>query len=135
MCLFFAEWMHISLGSCFYNEYLYQCMIESSVNGKVSWKSRLAHSLSGMLRLWGACPSCTLNRITKLGPVHMIWHMLPTNTKYSMTIPKWFWRYKGFAFYCTNQKGCNLKFLFGSLGYQTKYLSTYECRNKNLHYQ
>ena len=70
MCLFFAEWMHISQGSRFFNVYLYHCMIESSVDGKVSLKTGHAHSLSGTLKLSGACPACTLNRITKLRPVH-----------------------------------------------------------------
>ena len=46
----------------------YICIIESSVNGKVSLKTGHAHSLSGTLKLWGACQACTLNRITKLGP-------------------------------------------------------------------
>ena len=36
---------------------------------KMSFITGHAHSLSGMLKLWGACPACTLNGITKLGPV------------------------------------------------------------------
>ena len=42
------------------------------MNTKVRLKSGHAHSLSGTLKLLGACPACTLNKITKLGPAYNI---------------------------------------------------------------
>ena len=65
---FFAEWMHKSWKNRRYYVYLYHCMKEFSVNGEERLKTGHAHPLSGLLKFWGACPACTLNRITKLRP-------------------------------------------------------------------
>ena len=48
-------------------------MKKFTINGEERLKTGHAHHLSGTLKFLGACPACTLNRITKLMPAYLTW--------------------------------------------------------------